>query len=49
MQVLTGLDKLIPNHPKRKRVYDKFNNLLDININKNEMWASHYSQDDIKF
>jgi hypothetical protein len=48
MQVLTGLDKLIPNHPKRKRVYDKFNNLLDININKNEMWAPHYSEDDIK-
>jgi len=48
MQVLTGLDKLIPNHPKRKRVYDKFNNLLDKNINKNEMGAPHYSEDNIK-
>lgn len=36
MQTLTGLDKLIPIHPDRKRIYEKYYNLLYNNINENE-------------
>lgn len=37
MQItLKELDKLIPNHPKRKKVYDKFYDLLNDNIQSNE-------------
>jgi transcription elongation factor S-II len=43
MQVLVGLDKLIPYHPKRKKVYEKFNNLLVENTK-----AYNYSEDEIK-
>lgn len=34
MQTLTGLDKSIPIHPDRKRIYEKFYNLLYNNIIK---------------
>lgn len=45
MQELTGLERLIPIHPNRKRVYEKIYNLLNINIlNYNEK----YSDDNIK-
>lgn len=30
------LDKLIPNHPNRKRVYEKFHNLINKYIDKND-------------
>lgn len=36
------LDKLIPNHPTRKRIYEKFHNLINKYINKKD-----YNFDDI--
>lgn len=36
------LDKLIPNHPTRKRIYEKFQNLINKYIDKND-----YNLDDI--
>lgn len=45
MQVLTGLDKLIPHHPQRKKVYNKFNNLLNDNIHGQEF---NFTETDIK-
>jgi transcription elongation factor S-II len=36
------LDKLIPNHPTRKRIYEKFQNLINKYINKKD-----YNLDDI--
>ena len=40
-----SLDKLIPQHPQRKRVYEKFLNLLLTTIDKNDY---HYSDRDIQ-
>ena len=54
MQVLAGLDKLIPIHPQRKRVYDKFYSLLNHNINEDsgenivQNLGYKYIEDDIK-
>lgn len=36
MQELTELERLIPNHPRRKRVYEKFYNLIKTYNNDNE-------------
>ena len=36
------LDKLIPNHPTRKRIYEKFQNLINKYIDKKD-----YNLDDI--
>lgn len=46
MQELTDLDKLIPNHPCRIRVYEKFNNLITNYINNNYFKDIEFNYDE---
>ena len=41
-----NLDKLIPIHPNRKRIYEKFCNLINNNINNYTEFS--YNSEDIK-
>jgi transcription elongation factor S-II len=40
-----SLERVIPNHPQRKKIYDKFLNLLSTYIDKKDY---HYSNEDIQ-